>query len=129
MLRRLLPDVSVQVDPDQFEPPHVDKMAAGLTLTAAEEDENAEAAEIFVPLPLIECYWDGNPGRREPSEMKRYRVGVPLLRELTTVVQRRRKSIKAVELEDLIRELSGLERERVRGYIEAIVEQRADPAG
>ena len=35
----------------------------------------------------------------------------------------------AVELEDLIRELSGLERERVRGYIEAIVEQRADPAG
>ena len=129
VLRRLLPDVSVQVDPDQFEPPHVDKMAAGLTLTAAEEGENAEAAETFVPLPLIECYRDGNPGRREPSEMKRHRVGVPLLRELTTVVQRRRKSVKAVELEDLIRELSGLERERVRGYIEAIVEQRADTAG
>ena len=54
---------------------------------------------------------------------------MPLLQELTPIVRRRGKSVRAVDLEDLLRELSGPERERVRGYIDAIVEHRADPEG
>ena len=92
--------------------------------------EKAEHAAAFVPLPFIEYYWDDTPGRRQPSEINaRFRVLVPLLQELTPIVRRRGKSVNAVELEDLIRELSGPERERVRGYVEAIVEQRADAEG
>lgn len=125
VMRRALPNASIQVHADQFEPPHIEKMAGGLTLTAAEEDENGEAEAAFVPLPLIECYWAGTPGRPEPSE-RRHRVPVPMLRGLIPVVRRRAKSVQAAEVEDLIRDLSGPERERVRGYIEAIVEQRAD---
>ena len=125
--RRVLPDASVQVHPDKFEPPHIEKMAGGLTLTAAEEDENARAEAAFVPLPLIECYRSsGTRDRREPSEM-RHRVRVPMLRGLIPVAGRRAKSVNAAELEDLIRDLSGPERERVRGYIEAIVEQQTSP--
>jgi hypothetical protein len=128
VLRRLLPDAMLRVDPDDFEPPHIDKMAGGMTLSIAEEEENAAAA--FVPLPIIECVWDGTPGWRQPSATTdRYRVRVPLLQELTPIVRRRGKSVNAVELEDLIRDLSGPERERVRGYVEAIVEQRGDSGG
>jgi transcriptional regulator with XRE-family HTH domain len=126
VLRRLLPDASIEVNPDKFEPPHVDQLVAG-TLTTAEQVENEAAADAFLPLPLIEFYWYGTPGRREPSEMKWDAIRVPLLQEPTPIVRRRGSSVKAVELEDLIRDLSGPERERVRGYIEAIVEQRARP--
>ena len=45
----------------------------------------------------------------------------------TPVVRRRSKSVTGVDLEVLLHELSGPERERVRGYIDAILEQRADP--
>lgn len=49
---------------------------------------------------------------------------------LTNASMRRRgRSVKAVDLEDLVRDLSGPERERVRGYIEAIIEQRDDLGG
>lgn len=123
VLRRVLPDASIEVNPDKFEPPHVDQLV-GAILTAAEQVENEEAADAFLPLPLIEFYWYGTPGRREPSEMKWDAIRVPLLLKLTPIVRRRGSSVKAVELEDLIRDLSGPERERVRGYIEAIVEQR-----
>jgi hypothetical protein len=129
VLRRLLPHARLQVDPDRFEPIYIDETGLGLTLTPAEQDENAEADDAFDPLPFIECFWEGTPGRRQQLEMKRDRVRVPLLQELTPIVRRRGKSVKAVELEDLIRDLSGQERERVRGYVEAIVEQRAEPEG
>jgi hypothetical protein len=129
VLRGLLPHAKLQVDPDSFEPAYIDKRYAGLTLAAAEQDEEAEAEAAFHPLPFIECHWEGTPDRRERLDMKRYRVRVPLLQELTPIVRRRGKSVNAVELEDLIRDLSGPERERVRGYIEAIVEQRAEPNG
>ena len=127
VLRRLLPNAGLGVDPADFEPLHIDKTAAGLTLTVAEEEEQEADGAAFVPLPFIECYWDSTPGRRQPFEINaRYRVRVPLLQELTPIVRRRGKSVNAVELEDLIRDLSGPERERVRGYVEAIIEQRAD---
>jgi hypothetical protein len=127
VLRRLLPDARFGVNPDHFEPPHIDKMADGMKLSIAEEEENAAAAAAFVPLPFIESDLDDTPGWRQLSAIADwYRVRVPLLQELTPIVRRRGKSVNAVELEDLIRDLSGPERERVRGYVEAIVEQRAD---
>lgn len=126
VLQRLLPNATVHVDSDFFEPPHIDSMAAGLTLTAAEEDENEEAAATFDPLPLVECVWGGGPGRLQDAQ--RDAVRVPLLHEFSPIVRRRSTSVKALELEELIRDLSGLERERVRGYIEAIIEQRASEA-
>jgi transcriptional regulator with XRE-family HTH domain len=130
VLRRLLPDAGFRVDPDYFEPPHFDKMALGRTLSIAEEEENAAAAAAFVPLPIIQCVWEVTPVRSPPFEnIDMDHVRVPLLQELTPIVRRRGKSVNAVELEDLIRDLSGPERERVRGYVEAIVEQRADPEG
>lgn len=127
VLKRLLPDAVFQIDPDDFEPPHIDKMAHEMTLSIAEDEENAAAAAAFVPLPIIQSIWDDTPGWRQYSETAdRYLVRVPLLQELTPIVRRRGKSVNALELEDLIRDLSGPERERVRGYVEAIVEQRAD---
>ena len=83
-------------------------MADGMTLSIAGEEENAAAAAAFVPLPIIECVWDDTPGRRQPSATtRRYHVCVPLLQELTPIVRRRGKSVNAVELEDLIRDLPG----------------------
>ncbi len=122
VLQRLLPHAAVQVDSDYFEPPHIEQMAAGFKLSAAEEAENEVAASSFTPLPLVECVWGGGPGRLQDA--KRDAVRVPLLHEFSPIVRRRSSSVKTLELEDLIRDLSGPERERVRGYIEAIIEQR-----
>jgi len=125
VLRRVLPKAGIQVEPLDFDPLYIDDMAADLTLTAAQEDEQADHAAAFVPLPVIECYWDDTRGRRQPSEINaRFQVLVPLVQELTPIVRRRAKSVNTAELEDLIRSLSGPERERVRGYVEAIAEQR-----
>lgn len=122
VLKKVLPTAWLQVDPSEFEPRHIDKMYAHLELTKAEEDEQDEHAAAFVPLPIIECYWD-TQGGREPSD--RFPVLVPLLQKLTPIARPRGSSVKSAELEDLIRDLSGPERERVRGYIEAILEQRS----
>jgi transcriptional regulator with XRE-family HTH domain len=40
------------------------------------------------------------------------------------ITRNRKKAIKHKELETLLSELNGLERERVRGYVEAIIENR-----
>jgi transcriptional regulator with XRE-family HTH domain len=123
VLRRLLPDLRIWVSTEDFEPPHIG-IPDDASLTAAEQDENAEAAYAFLPLPLIEFEWDSTPGRREPQ--KRWdAVRVPLLQELTPIVRRRSSSVKAADLEAVIRRLSGPERERVRGYIDAVIEQRS----
>jgi len=137
VLRRLLPDASLGLDPDSSEPPHIDKMAYdfdkmafGRTLSIAEEEENEAATAAFVPLPIIQCVWEITPDP-PPSidNISMDWIRVPVLQELTPIVRRRGKSVNAVELEDLIRDLSGPERERVRGYVEAIGEQRADSEG
>lgn len=114
VLRKVLPNAGIQVEPPDYEPLYIDDMAAGLTLTAAQEDEQADHAAADDRLPVIECYWDDTRGR----------VPVPLLQEQTPIVRRRGKSVNTVVLDDLIRSLSAPERERVRGYVEAIVEQR-----
>jgi hypothetical protein len=69
------------------------------------------------PTPTIVCY-----SRDEVGPV--HEVHVPRLERQEPVARRRGKSVKAVELEDLVRSLTGPERERVRGYVEAIVEQR-----
>lgn len=127
VLRRLLPDDGLRIKPDNNrEPPFVVEPGAG-PLTAAQEDENKEWADTF-PLPCIERSGGGPPARERRFEFEEgERVRVPLLQGLTPIVRRRGKSVRAVDLEDLLRELSGPERERVRGYIHAIVEHRADP--
>lgn len=122
LLKKILPNAWIQVDPSEFEPLYIDEMAAGIVLTEAEAHEQDEHAVAFVPLPVIECFWD-TQGGRDPSD--RFPVLVPLLHKPTPIVRRRGRSVNSMELEDLIRDLSGAERERVRGYVEAIVEQRS----
>lgn len=130
VLKRVLPEVGVQVDPPDFEPLYMDKMAFDIELTGEEQDEQAEHAAVFVALPFIECYWDERPGNPRPWDPNaRDRVRVPLLQPAEQIVRRRAKSMDATELEDLIGDLSGPERDRVRGYIEAIVEHRTDSDG
>jgi len=119
VLERLLPNASVQVDPDEFDfDPDLEE--AGVLVTSPGQQKKLEAAfAVFVPLPIIGIYWaDARDG-----------VRMPLLQKPTPIVRRRGKSVNTLELEDLIRELSGPERERVRGYVEAVVEQRATPEG
>jgi transcriptional regulator with XRE-family HTH domain len=129
VLRRLLPDAGLRITPDNHrEPPFVVEPGEG-SLTAAQEDENKEWAETF-PLPCIERCRGALPPRERGFEFEEgERIRVPLLRKPTPIVRRRGKSVSAADLEDLLRELSGPERERVRGYIDAIVEHRADPEG
>ena len=127
VLRRLLPDAGVRIEPDNSDP-FVFGPGGG-PLTAAQEDENKEWADTF-PLPCIERSRGALPPRERRFEFEEgERIRVPLLRKPTPIVRRRGKSVRAADLEDLLRELSGPERERVRGYIDAIVEHRADPEG
>ena len=128
LLRRLLPDLELRVRPDDhFEPPFVGGPGSG-PLTTAQENENAKWADSY-PLPCIEAFPSGRPTREQRFEYEAgEHVRVPLLQPPQPIVRRRGKSLHAVELEDLLRDLSGPERERVRGYIDAIIDQRADPA-
>jgi transcriptional regulator with XRE-family HTH domain len=125
VLERLLPNAGLRVEPTEYEPLHLEKMAADMELTGSEQDEQAEHGATFLCLPLIECFWDDASRRRPNSGIsQRFQMQVPLLQELMPIVRRRGKSVDAEKVEDLVRTLSGPERERVRGYIEAIVEQR-----
>ncbi|TFD55068.1 XRE family transcriptional regulator [Cryobacterium sp. Hh7] len=130
VLRRLLPDASIRVEPDEFDPsytPHMDEAGAWVISPDAQMKLEADFA-AFVPLPGIWIYWGDTQARGRKLEFdSREGVRMPLLQIPTPIVRRRGKSVNTVELEDLIRELSGPERERVRGYVEAIVEQRATP--
>lgn len=91
------------------------------------DDERSamERWEAEAVLPLIECrtlqpkqeHW-GQFGEGQLVE-------VPLIEELPPIVRRRTTSVAASDLEELIRDLSGPERERVRGYVEAMIEGRS----
>lgn len=127
VLRRLLPDAGLRIRPDDdFEPPVIPGPGEG-PLTAAQGAENEKWAEAY-PLPCIERSRGGRPARERRFEFEEgERVRVPLLQEPTPIVRRRGKAVRALDLEDLLRGLSGPERERVRGYIEAVIDQRSDP--
>jgi transcriptional regulator with XRE-family HTH domain len=118
VLRRLVPHVMFEVEPDDLGSFYDERWET--TRVFRDEAEEYEAVRAaFVPLPWIRCY------SREVSGPM-YGVGVPVLTRLTPVTRRRGKSIEVVQLDDLIRALTGPERERVRGYVDAIVEQRVD---
>jgi transcriptional regulator with XRE-family HTH domain len=61
--------------------------------------------------------------RLVPDEMKQ--IHIPKIEKPTPIQRQRSKSFRKKELERLIYELSGSERTRVQGYIEAIIENRA----
>lgn len=121
VVKRLLPnaEASVSVEPDEFDfDPDMDESGAW-EISPSNQKKLEAAFAAFVPLPIIGIYWaDARDG-----------VRMPLLEKPSPIVRRRGKSVNTVELEDLIRELSGPERERVRGYVEAVVEQRAEREG
>lgn len=118
VLRRLVPYVMFEVEPDDLGRFYEERWET--TRVFRDEAEEYEAVSAaFVPVPWIRCY------SREVSGPM-YGVAVPVLTHLAPVARRRGKSIDVVQLDDLIRALTGPERERVRGYVDAIVEQRAD---
>ena len=124
VLDRLLPDAGIRVRPDDNrEPPHIGE-PGGPPLTGLQEDENAALASTY-PLPFIERTRGGTPASERRFEYEEGElVRVPPLQEQAPIVRRRGKSMGPADLEDLINELTGPERERVRGYIDAIIEQR-----
>ena len=122
VLRRFVPELMFEVEPDDLGFFH-ERWETETERAFSNEIEEYEACKAdFNPLPWINCI-----SRSEPGPL--YGVLVPVLTRLTPVARRRGKSVKAVELDELIRALTGPERERVRGYVEAIVEQRADTNG
>lgn len=125
VVMRLLPNAkaSVRVEPDEFEVPFDPEPGeSGAWVTSPSNQKKLEAAlAAFVPLPVIWIYWADFTSRDG--------VRMPLLEKPTPIVRRRGRSVDTVALEDLIRELSGPERERVRGYVEAVVEQRVTLEG
>lgn len=125
VVKRLLSNTkaSVRVEPEDFENPFdPEPDESGEWAISPSNQKKLDAAfAAFVPLPVIWIYW--------AEFTSRDGVRMPLLEKPTPIVRRRGKSVNTVELEDLIRELSGPERERVRGYVEAVVEQRATPEG
>jgi hypothetical protein len=129
VMERLLPKAaSVHVEPDEFEnpfDPEMDESGAWVTSPANRKKLEAAFAD-FVPLPVIWIYW---APRHNLEFTSGDGVRMPLLEKPTPIVRRRGKSVNTVELEELIRELSGPERERVRGYVEAVVEQRTTSEG
>ena len=124
VLHRLLPQSGIRIRPDDHdEPPHVGE-PGDAPLTGSQEDENAEWASTY-PLPVIERTRGGTPVSQRRSEYEEGElVRVPLLRKQTAIVRRRGKSVGAAELVDLCHGLTGPERERVRGYIDAIIDLR-----
>ena len=126
-MRPLLKDARIYLDAEKFEPKYVLEADEGI-ITPEQEDEDADAALAFLPLPLIEFRWFPTLGDSKSSRENRDFLRVPHLQKPEPIVRRRGSSLKTAELEDLIRSLSGPERERVRGYIDALIEQRAHQA-
>lgn len=122
VLNRLLPSASVQVDPDEFDvDPDTANESGDWDISPSLRKKLEAAFADFVPLPVIWVHG--------ADFSTRDGVRIPLLEKPSPIVRRRGKSVDTVELEDLVRELSGPERERVRGYVEAVVEQRTHPEG
>lgn len=121
VLGRIVPDATLRIEPfDHFHEPNV-----GDGTPEADKEALEEWAEV-ADLPCIHCPQDETwMTYQAPGEL----VRVPILQKPGPIVRRRGKSVGAAELEDLIGDLSAPERERVRGYVDAIIEQRAEPGG
>ncbi len=111
-LRSLLPKAHVTWG--KFEPRFMD--AAGEWATPEEEDLDWDRA----PLPIIELWWRDGSEYARPAE-----IDVPLLDPTKPGDRRQTTSTPTSELITLIEALAATERDRVRGYIDAIIENRA----
>jgi len=110
VLIRLLPQEKFAVQPRKFEDP-----------IPTDLDDEYDGAEVaFVPLPAIWVMWSNPDIPNSP-----HAVVVPFLKELTPIVRQRVTSMPTASLEALLRTLSATERERVRGYIEAVLQDRS----
>ena len=111
VMRRLLPSEEFGVQPLTPEDP----IPADLN-----GDDDGAPQEDFVPRPVLWVVWH-DPDAPDPVAA----VTIPLLKRPTPIVRRRTPTVVTGDLQELIRALSGAERERVRGYIEAVIEQRS----
>ena len=116
VLRRMVPRVEFEVEPYSIGDFYEREWDTTQRFDSEYSEQEAVKA-AFVPRPTIVCYSRDVIG---PV----YEVHVPVLVKEEPIARHRGTSLKAVALDELIRSLTGPERERVRGYVEAIVEHR-----
>ncbi len=114
VMTRLLPRASFWIHP----------LIPGDPIPADLEDDEEGGPTSQVPLPVLWVQWV-SPDAPDPVAA----AVIPLLRPPTPIRRRRPTSVRSEDLQALIRELSGSERERVRGYVEAIIEHRPRTSG
>ena len=78
-------------------------------------EDARDLLEEFIPMPVISAYEDGFP---------RYGVGVPNLRDAPIDIRMPKDAAIADDLGEVLQRLTETERERVRGYVDAILESR-----
>jgi len=119
-LKTILPllDISLDVDGDDKEPPYLDGFIHGqLTdLRKAEMEEFSSRG----PLPMIHGLW----GPQNVKDRIERWIQVPFIEKDQPVRRPRGEATTSEELETLVGRLSALERERVRGYVDALIENR-----
>ena len=115
VLRRALPEARVQVDPDDFSR-FQDERDLERERLGEPRETVPELEADFLELPFVNVYEDGFP---------RYGVGLPLLETRAGRALRSGTSAASRDLKGMIRRLTPCERERVRGYIDAILELRS----
>ena len=116
VLRRMVPRAEFEVEPYSIGDFYEREWDTTQRFDSEYSEQEAVKA-AFVPRPTIVCYSRDVIG---PV----YEVQVPVLVKEEPIARHRGTSVKAVALDELIHSLTGPERERVRGYVEAIVEQR-----
>lgn len=117
VLRRMVPTVEFEVEPYSLGDFYEREWRA--TERFDSEYSELEAVKAaFVPRPTIVCY-----SREVVGPV--YEVHVPVIEKEGPIARHRGTSVNAVTLDELIRSLTAPERERVRGYVEAILEQRS----
>lgn len=110
VMRRLLPNLEFEVQSGKRDDPIPTDLGEG-------EDQGQHVE--FVPLPTLWVLWHDD---RAPDPVAA--VTIPLIEQQTPIARRRASTLAADDLQKLIYALSAVERERVRGYIDAIIEDR-----
>jgi hypothetical protein len=117
VLRRMVPTVEFEVEPYSLGDFYEREWSTPQRFDSEYSELEAVKA-AFVPRPTIVCY-----SREVVGPV--YEVHVPVIEKEGPIARHRGTSVNAVTLDELIRSLTAPERERVRGYVEAIVEQRS----
>lgn len=85
-----------------------------------EDEANNFRGKLFKPFPVLWVTWASEEADGEPAA-----VVIPRIAPLSPIVRQRKASLTSKDLGAMVQGLNSLERERVRGYIEAIIEERA----